>query len=218
MKELEKAQNFLRENVIRSFWKKLTTQHPSTCVHEGISIHFDQPLTKEALFEMVDKMTQCSHKKLAVAAPLYQYNFEPDNSTPHHISALTLNRHGDNYILTLFNPKGKGSLRKKQEKIFLDLLKKLLQIKLQSKVIVRQYSGPNLQINDNVGLCQLYSLLYLYEYVNHPQDITPDKFIKHIRKKHGHYNQKTLLNFWCTVLKKDVDQVKLHHTSFTRNL
>lgn len=201
MEELKNAQTFLRENVLRSFWRRMTKSSPNICVDEGISIDFSRPLSKRKLFEIVERLTKCAGRKMIVATPLYQYNFEPDNTNPHHVSAITLRQNGSGknsfYTLNMFNPKGKDSLRKEQEKIFLTLLQKLLEVKLQAPVKIHQYLGQNLQRNDSIGLCQLYSLMYLYEFTKTPQNTDPEKFVRFIRTKNGSYDKKTLLKFWC---------------------
>ena len=50
-------------------------------------------------------------------------------------------------------------------------------------------------------LLLLYSLFYLFEYVQRPANISPTDFIRYIKQRRGHFNEKTLLQFWCNVLK-----------------
>jgi hypothetical protein len=204
MNELKKAQKFLKEKVIRSFWKRLTHAHPHTCVNDGLALNYNKPLSKLELFRIVDKLTKCSEKQLCVATPLYQYNYDPGNQHPHHISALTLkyNSRDGVYMLNMFNPKGKSSTRKKQEEIMLLLIARLLRVKLKRPVVIHRYMGPNLQQKDDIGLCQLYSLFYLFEYVQRPANIAPTDFIRYIKQRRGHFNEKTLLQFWCHMFKK----------------
>ena len=210
-KELRFAQNNLTEFMIRRFWKALTLTFPTMCVNDGISIDFNENfMSTKRMEHMVDKLTQC--RSAHVACPLFQFNYDPPNSTPHHVSALTLTRLHDGNILSFFNPKGRGSCRKQQEQIFLNNISKQIAAKtgLPTKLFI--YDGKNLQQNDNIGLCQLFSLFYLYEYVTEINGLhatrdmheskllqtisEPNKMVKYIESKRGGFNDKVLFAFW----------------------
>lgn len=198
MDELRKAQYYLNEASLRSYWKKITQKNPNICVDDGISLDFSNKIHKHELFDIVNKLTKCSSKNLMVATPFYQYNFEPENPTPHHVSAVTLEKYKGKYILSLFNPKGINSKRKAQEMTFLKILQRLIKYKLKTKVDVKVYDGKNLQSNDNIGLCQLFTLFYLNEYVNHKKNnVHPRDFVRQIEMKYGKYDREILLKFWC---------------------
>ena len=155
-RELRFAQNNLTEFMIRRFWKALTLTFPAMCVNDGISINFKENFMSTTRMEhMVDKLTQC--KSSHVACPLFQFDYDPPNSTPHHVSALTLTRLHNSNILSFFNPKGRGSCRKQQEHIFLNSISKQIAAKtgLPTKLFI--YDGKNLQQDDNIGLCQLFN-------------------------------------------------------------
>jgi hypothetical protein len=210
-KELRFAQNNLTEFMIRKFWKALTLTFPTMCVNDGISIDFNQNfMSPKRLENVVDKLVQC--KNSHVACPLFEFNYDPPNSTPHHVSALTLTKFHDYNILGFFNPKGHGSCRKQKELEFLKSISKQIaeQTSVSTKLFI--YDGKNLQENDNIGLCQLFSLFYLYEYVTEinglhgPRDChesrflrtvsDPNKMVKYIQLKRGGFNDKTLFAFW----------------------
>jgi hypothetical protein len=150
---------------------------------------------------------------LHVATPLFQYCYDPKNETPHHATALTLTKLKGYFILTLFDPKGKGSLKIKEEKYIMEKLAEKIEKDYKTKVYINMYSGKNLQLDDDIGLCQLFSLRYLCEYIIQIKDgkklhnngdqwlvkITDsNNIIKHIIEKDGGFNKKTLLKFWDT--------------------
>lgn len=207
-KELRFAQNNLTEFMIRKFWKALTLTFPAMCVNDGIVIDFDENfLSPKRMEHVVDKLIQC--KSSHVACPLFEFNYDPPNSTPHHVSALTLTRLQQGNILSFFNPKGRGSCRKQQELIFITSV--LNQITARTGVSTKLYiyDGKNLQQHDDIGLCQLFSLFYLYEYVTEINGLQgqnnskllqtisdPNKMVRYIELKRGGYNDKVLFAFW----------------------
>lgn len=206
--ELKKAQKNLTEGVIRRFWRAMTLSYPSMCVNNGISINYHKHMDIHHVQQMVQQLTKC--KNANVATPLFQYEYDPGNATPHHLSAITLTKFPTHYVLSLFDPKGKGSLRPKEEDLLMKILAKSIERQTKKKVNIQIYNGENLQKNDYIGLCQLFSLYYLYEYIieitktkSQTMDtlIDPNKMVQHIKTKRGHFNEKTLLHFWCTFFK-----------------
>jgi len=202
--DLKYAQSHLTEAVIRRFWKALTRSYPALCVNDGLSIEYHQEFTLRHVHAMVDKLTRCPGAN--VACPLFQYDYDPPNSTPHHVTAITLTQlPGQVCILSFFDPKGRGALHKRQEFLLMKVLARAIQQKTGRKVVVNIYQGDNLQKNDTIGLCQLFSLFYLYEYVTelngpHPPPLTtlsdPNAMVAFIRKKRRGFTNRTLFAFW----------------------
>lgn len=163
--ELTKARNSLTESAIRTFWKSLTQSFPNVCINDGINVNYDG--TNEEMEKSIERMSKelsrCKYQN--VATPLFQYNYEPDNSTPHHVSAVTLTKLPNYCVLSLFDPKGKGSKRKKEEKDMMKAISKKITTLLGLPVRIKIYNGVNLQAKDYIGLCQLFSLYYLYQYI-----------------------------------------------------
>jgi hypothetical protein len=206
--ELKYAQKNLTESVIRKFWKAMTLSYPSMCVSNGVSINYHKHLDIHHFNQIVDQLTKC--KSNFVATPLFQFEYEPKNTTPHHVSSLTLTKTPTYYVLSLFDPKGSGSMRKKEEELFMNVLSKGIERKMKKPVHVKIYTGTNLQRTDFIGLCQLFSLYYLYEYILEvskvrPQSLQvttdPNNMVPYIQKKRGKFNDKLLLNFWNTFFK-----------------
>ena len=203
-RELRFAQHNLTEYVIRRFWKALTLTFPSMCVNDGISIDYrEHYLTANKMEHIVQKLTQC--KSSHVACPFFQFDYDPSNSTPHHVTAVTLTKTDKYNVLSFFDPKGKGSCRKKEEYALMKILVEKITEKTGIPTKLYIYNGKNLQQDDNIGLCQLYSLFYLYEFVNEvsamsPKSIhtivDPNRMVNHIAQKRGSFNDKTLFAFW----------------------
>ena len=204
IRQLKFAQHNLTESVIRRFWKALTLTFPAMCVNDGISINYkNYQLTSLKLEPIVEKLTVC--KSANVACPVFQFDYEPQNSTPHHVSAITLTKMHTGNVLSFFDPKGRGSSRKTEEIAFLYLLVQKISERTGKRTKLLMYDGKNLQQNDDIGLCQLFSLFYLYEYVNEvtampPKSldtfVDPNKMVKYIHKKRGGFNERTLYAFW----------------------
>jgi hypothetical protein len=202
-KELRYAQTKLTESVIRKFWKAMTLSFPSMCVNDGVSIEYHQPFTSRHVEHIVDQLTKC--KSAHVACPLFQYEYDPPNSTPHHVSAITVTKSPKLITLSFFDPKGRGSERPREEELLMKIIQKRIEEKTGKKTLLKIYNGENLQRRDDIGLCQLYSLFYLYEYVNEVSKLTPqaldvlsdpNAMVDYVKKKRGSYDEKTLLSFW----------------------
>jgi hypothetical protein len=204
--ELKRAQKTLTEQKIRKFWTAMTLSFPTMCVQNGVQIDYKKPIDQNMINHMATQLIKCSSKN--VATPLFQYNYDPPNSTPHHVSALTLTQLPGEIILSLFDPKGKGMIRKREELSLVLLLAKTLERDLRKKVTLKVYNGYNLQQRDSIGLCQLFSLYYLYEYMvgmtnkksihNIHVFTDPNKFVQYIRHTKGHFNEENLFTFWKT--------------------
>ena len=202
-KELRQAQMKLTESVIRRFWRAMTLSFPSMCVNDGVSIEYHEPFTQQHVDRLVERLTKC--KSANVACPIFQYEYDPPNSTPHHVSAITLTQLPTHAVLSFFDPKGKGSIRPRQEELLMNILAKAIQEKTKRRVVLKMYNGDNLQKNDYIGLCQLFSLFYLYEYVTEVNKLTPqnlntitdpNEMVQFIRKKRNGFTEKTLYSFW----------------------
>lgn len=204
-KDLKYAQTKLTESVIRRFWKSMTLSFPSMCVNDGVSIEYHQQFNQQHIDRIVEKLTRC--KTSNVACPIFQYDYDPPNSTPHHVSAITLTHlpSSNVSVLSFFDPKGKGSLRPRQEELLMKVLAKAIEQKVGRKVVLKIYTGDNLQKNDYIGLCQLFSLFYLYEYVTEVSKLNPKSFstladpnsmVQFIRDKRRGFTDRTLLSFW----------------------
>ena len=222
--ELFEAQQSLNEYVIRVFWKQITESFPSLCINDGISIDYKN-ITLKDLEKMVSSLSKCSDS-YHVATPLFEYNFEPLNKMPHHISAIVITKTSQVYYLSFFNPKGKTSFRKEEEEKIITRIAYEIEKKTHRKVVVTIYNGDNLQMYDKIGLCQLYSLFYLYEYMllitgpenisdkrpenisdKRPENISdkrplvnPHAMVQYIIQKRGSFDEKILYVFWKTVL------------------
>lgn len=205
-KDLKNAQSKLTESVIRRFWKAMTLSFPAMCVNDGVSIEYHKPFQQRNLDRIVEKLTRCNMAS-NVACPIFQYDYDPPNSTPHHVSAITLTQlpSGNTSVLSFFDPKGRGSIRPRQEELLMGVLAKAIEQKTGRKVVLKMYSGDNLQKNDYIGLCQLFSLFYLYEYVTeinklNPKSLDiltdPNVMVHYIREKRRGFTDKTLLSFW----------------------
>jgi hypothetical protein len=218
-KELKQAQRSLTEHVIRRFWQAMTISYPQLCVNNGLSVDYHKHVTVAHIKNMADILTKCmvgndkSKKKRFVATPLFQYYYDPPNKeTPHHVSALTLTCLPGHDILSFFDPKGSGSLRPKEELLMLQILAEAIHQRTGHPVQIQIYTGDNLQKNDNIGLCQLFSLFYLREYVDlvshatsgHRQKASgpwqlsyhPNQIVRDIKQKYGHYSSSVLHQFW----------------------
>lgn len=221
-RELKKAQQFLTEQKIRQFWKAMTISFPKICPNEGINVDFNKPITPSNVTHIVHILTKCSVEH--VGAPIFGYNYEPDNPIPHHVSALTLTKLPKFYVLSYFNPKGKESVRTRKENALLSLLATALESKLSYKIVINNYRGPNLQSKDHIGLCQLFSLFFLYTYIyevnqsysksgrryslEHLSD--PNFVLTHIQKKHNVFDEKLLFNFWQSFF-QSIHNNRNHH-------
>lgn len=207
-KELLEAQQSLTEYVIRVFWKQITESFPSLCINDGISLDYKN-ITSKDLEKMVSSLSKCSDSH-HVATPLFEYNFEPLNEMPHHLSAIVITKTPQVYYLSFFNPKGKRSFRKEEEKKIITNVAFEIEKRTHRKVMVTIYDGDNLQIHDKIGLCQLYSLFYLYEYMllitgtetisDKTPLINPHAMVQYIIQKRGSFDEKILYVFWKTVL------------------
>jgi hypothetical protein len=217
-KELKFAQHNLTELVIRRFWKAMTRTFPAICVNDGMDITYQKnsenisDISKRQITNIVAKLLRC--QGVHVAAPLFQYEYDPQNSVPHHVSAITLTKLTSKYILSFFDPKGRGALRKQQELYIMSTVASEItqQTGIQTQLLI--YDGKNLQINDEIGLCQLFSLFYLYEYVTEITSIhnkntpnmlhilyTPNDMVKYIDTKRKGFNSKILYAFWNAFFK-----------------
>jgi hypothetical protein len=223
--ELSHAQQSLTEEVIRKFWRVITFANPNICVTDGLVIDYHSHFQERDLQQIVHQLVKCSEISF-VATPLFQYFYDPPNKeTKHHCTALTLTKLPDQAVLSFFDPKGTGTLRPFEQAQFLKLLSVRLSAALHKPVAVKVFSGENLQKNDDIGLCQLFSLLYLYEYVQqvskldvkniHAQSrscfvtsgghkcfdtlhtiVDPNAMVEMIKAKHGSYSNRTLHKFW----------------------
>jgi len=202
-KELQYAQNRLTESMIRKFWRAMTMSFPNMCVNDGISIEYHQQFQQRHIDQLVNKLTKCS--SMNVACPIFQYEYDPPNSTPHHVSAVTLTQFPSHSVLSFFDPKGHGSLRSREEELLTKILAKSISERIGQPVYVNIYTGDNLQKNDYIGLCQLYSLFYLYEYVTeitklNPTSLktlsTPNLMVDFIRDKRNGFTDRTIFSFW----------------------
>lgn len=204
-KDLKYAQSRLTESVIRRFWKAMTLSYPAMCVNDGVSIEYHKPFQQRNVDRIVDKLTRCK-TSVNVACPIFQYDYDPPNSMPHHVSAITLTQMPNaTTVLSFFDPKGRGSVRPRQEELIMGVLAKAIEKKTGRNVILKMYTGDNLQKNDDIGLCQLFSLFYLYEYVTeinklNPKALSvladPNAMVPFIRAKRRGFTDKTLLSFW----------------------
>lgn len=223
-KILKQAQQKLNAHVIRHFWRALTLAYPSMCVNDGISIDFRRNMTVEYIQNIATQLMRCPNK-LYTASPVFEYWFEPDNrDTPHHLSALTLTKFHNAYVVSFFNPKGKSSMQRKRETEFLHGLANIIEHQYRRPVKVYTYDGNNLQNKDYIGLCQLYSLFYLYEYIQNVKTpssgsmpvfynqsytqgsgmdsqtgvVQPNVMVETIKTKYKQYDNKTLAKFYLT--------------------
>ena len=196
-KELKTAQSSLTEGKIRDFWQKMTQKHQDMCVNGGIRIDFDRNFTQAIFDDILEQLLKCAHSGLVVATPLFEYNYDPDNSIPHHVASLTLfyDRNNSNIILNYFNPKGKSSPRLQKEKRLMTALGQMIKQRTGKPVFTYMFYGKNMQIDDNIGLCQLYSLYYLYNFIKNPQPQSPSYFIRSIELQDGTFNEKQLYDF-----------------------
>ena len=205
--QLKMAQHALTEQQIRTAWRGITHSFPTMCVNDGVIFEYNKRLTAQHVERMVHKLTKCPNRN--VACPLFQYFYDPKNSTPHHVSAITLTHFPGRCVLSFFDPKGRGSLRKKEESMLMHVLGKLISTQLKKPCTVMIYDGTNLQRTDNIGLCQLFSLFYMYEYIvqmTKPMNslsiirtiIDPNRMVNFIVNKHGKFDQRALLSFWNT--------------------
>lgn len=215
-REFRYAQDTLTEDVIRPFWKEFTSQYPRFCVQGGIAVDFDTRLNEEVAHFVAQQLSLCDSK--IVAAPLFEYNFEPSNPLPHHLAALTVVHFSDRIVVGLFNPKGRDGERSELEFRLFTMVCQSLSQKHHKRVQFVRYEGMDLQQDDFIGLCQLYSLLYLYMFVtesaqhyrNHynyqqepsPTVAFPDLLVERIKEKHGSYDENLLHWFWSTQLRK----------------
>ena len=218
-KELKYAQQNMTENVIRKFWKEMTRMFPAICVNDGMDITFKKhsenisDLSHQQIASIVAKLLRC--QGVNVAAPLFQYEYDPSNSVPHHVSAITLTKLRSQYILSFFDPKGRGALRKQQILYIMSTVAS--EITRQTGIITKLliYNGKNLQSNDDIGLCQLFSLFYLFEYVTEITTLniknstpkvlrvlcTPNDMVKYIDTKRKGFDSKILYAFWNAFFK-----------------
>lgn len=202
-KELKYAQNRLTESMIRKFWRAMTMSFPAMCVNDGISIEYHDEFQQRHVDQLVDKLTRC--KAMNVACPIFQYEYDPPNSTPHHVSAITLTHFPSHSVLSFFDPKGTGSLRPREEELLTKILAKSISGRINKPVYTKIYNGDNLQKNDYIGLCQLYSLFYLYEYVTEVTKLKqkplitlsdPNLMVEYIREKRNGFTDRTIYSFW----------------------
>lgn len=217
-RDLRQAQYTLTESVIRKFWRALSLSFPSLCVQDGMSIDYHQPFNLPKVERLADKLTRCH--RAHVACPLFQYEYDPPNTTPHHVSAVTLTQvPGQGQILALFDPKGTGSVRKREEALLMNILAECLRRRTHRPTSVRLYQGKNLQAHDDIGLCQMFSLFYLYEYVTEVNRLSgsvvsdPNKMAPYIERKRGGFDEKTLHAFWQAYFQALHGQPRKKHTS-----
>ena len=210
-KELKRAQNTLTESNIRGLWSTITRARPHMCVHDGIRLDFARPFSSACVDSILEKLLKCSHTGKTIATPIYGYNYEPDNVPPHHAMAITLffNPKTQTFTLNMFNPKGKDSPRKKKEIRLMKAIGARIRNRTHLPVNVYYYNGPNIQENDTIGLCQLYSLLYLYEFIQRPNGKPPSKTLGSLQKHTGSIDPHTLLGFWNKTIKQRVPKTKL---------
>lgn len=199
--ELRKAQRLLTETTIRNLWTTITHLHPKMCIQSGIRLDFEYPITARTSYDITNKLLRCSHTGKVVATPIYGFNYDPPNSNPHHVTALTLcyDSEKQRYLLNYFNPKGRSSPQREREIKLLASIGYHIQARSSRKdipVVIHYYDGKNLQKSDNIGLCQLYSLYYLFEFLKTPCNGTPSQLLHHVEQKNGPINQKQLLKFW----------------------
>ena len=218
-KDLQRAQQNLTERVIRRFWQAMTLSHPQLCVNNGLSVNYHKHITVKQVEEMANVLTKCmvssekKKRKRFIATPLFQYYYDPPNKeTPHHVSAITLTCFPNHTILSFFDPKGKGSLRPKEELLMLKILAQAIQERTKTPIKIHIYTGDNLQKQDYIGLCQLFSLFYLHQYITIVNKLVndnqmashltwaicydPNVVVNRIRHKYGHYGPSTLYAFW----------------------
>ena len=209
LQELKVAQATLIESEIKRFWTAMTRYFPHMCVNDGVHIDYEKPILMRHVHDIVGKLMKCD-SNLHVATLFFQYNYEPKNDTPHHATAITLTKDRDRTYLTLFNPKGRSSKRKKHEEFLLKKMAHVIQTHYRKNIPIEIniYNGKNLQLNDNIGLCQLYSLRYLLEYVVRAQNFVPSttkdlkkitiphEIITFIEQKDGDFSEPALYNFW----------------------
>jgi hypothetical protein len=203
--ELLKAQQNLTEFKIRTFWSSLSQRFPDLCVQDGVVFDYKQKNNNKNMIKQIEHLATILMKCGSyghVATPLFQYCYEPNNDTPHHATSLTLTKNEEIYIITLFNPKGKDSLRINNEKKMLEMLCAYMEQKYNIKVTYYLYKGKNLQNEDTIGLCQLYSLRYLLEYIVQIQRkqirnvSDPEYIIQMIQKKDHGFDELSLYRFW----------------------
>ena len=210
-RDLKRIQNLLTESTIRGLWSSITRKHPEICLNNGIRLDFSRRFSEKCIYGVMRQLLQCSHSGKTLVTPIYSYHYEPDNDPPHHMMALTLfyQKSKHRLILNLFNPKGRESPRKPKEIRFIRRLGQLIRDQTQTPVLVYYYNGPNIQKHDRIGLCQLYSLLYLYEFIRHPNAKGPSYTLKCLQKHIGKLDQKKLWHFWQKTLRHNMPQKTL---------
>lgn len=161
---LKQAQRHLTEQRMRMFWSHLTDQYQTICTHSGLSLDWKQPLSMLQVKQMVQDLLKCH--TVIVACPVYMYDYDAKADPPHHVTALTLIKCQEKGIfLSYFNAKGKKSPRLAQETQWLNLMAQQLQQHFGLPVKVQMYTGRNIQDQDYIGLCQLYSMFYLCQFI-----------------------------------------------------
>jgi hypothetical protein len=181
----------------------MTAKQPDICVHDGIRIDYEKRFTAHTVQDVLTKLLKCSHTGKVVATPIYGYNYDPENVNPHHVTGMTLfyNPRTKSYTFNYFNPKGARSVRKRREIRLLERIGGAIQKNTGNKVNIYYYNGSNLQEDDSIGLCQLYSLLYLFEFLGRPGAYSPSTFVQRIQNQRGSFNEKTLLAFYRAFIK-----------------
>ena len=214
-KELKHAQQTLTEDKIRRFWRAISLSFPELCVTDGLKVNYNKDVTAKELHHMCAQLTRC--KSLCVATPLFHYHYDPPNETPHHVTAITLTKLPHRYHLSLFDPKGRGSVRKSEEKLLMKKLAECIHEMAKVPVSIHIYEHTNLQLRDDIGLCQLFSLYYLYEYFKEVSEwtrtkkqlaksyhlVNPRQMVEFIKKKRGGFDENNLLAFWTTLMKRE---------------
>lgn len=197
MQVLRRVQRSLTEPAMRKFWTKMTSAHPNICVNNGITLQFDKNFTEAVITDVMRQMLRCSSTGKVLATPVYGYNYDPENELPNHVTAISLfyDPAAKRYNLNYFNAKGAQSVRKRKEMCLIRSIGKKIEEETKKPVDIYYFNGKNLQENDDIGLCQLYSMYYLKEFIKNPHSGGPSVFVRNIINEYGAFNEKPLLEF-----------------------
>lgn len=217
-RDFKRIQNLLTESTIRGLWSSITRKHPEICLNDGIRLDFNRRFSEKCIYNVMRQLLQCSHSGKTVVTPIYSYHYEPDNDPPNHMMALTLfyDQPRRRLIMNLFNPKGRESPRKPKEVRFMRRLGHMIRHQTHIPLCVYYYNGPNIQKNDTIGLCQLYSLLYLYEFIRHPNAKGPSYTLKCLQKHIGKIDRDKLWKFWQGTLRNNIPKKSLFGSKNSR--
>lgn len=167
-KYLRKAADFLRHDVINRIWVRVCRRYPVVCIIKGMFVNFNAPYELH-VEQQARQMLSCTRPVMAFPCYLFHYlqRLANKSDTPHHCAGMTIvkNIEKKEAVVSFFDPRGTQQRRTEEMQKILNVWKSVLHEQGFQTVYTHLYTQQNLQDDDRIGLCQLFSLFFLTYFI-----------------------------------------------------